>query len=446
MRERYLFRDTVLYGVSSTLARGASIFTAPLLTVALTVSEFGVVDTLQTLMALVLILVGLNVESGVFRLYFEKNEEDKPSLLCTALFFSTAAGLCVAWLAYCFSEQGAQLIFGSVEWAELVLWMLLRVPILLAYIQFILLLQYRHQLGFYLFSQVLWVASHLGVVILLYYGSALDVKALIYWQTLAQGGVVLFLAWSLRKSYWGGSLRWDFLREIVSFSLPQLPAVILSLVLLGTLPLFLTRIVSSYAAGIYAVASKIAMVYGFVLYSFRRAYDPVLAEAMGAQDEEWVARVVKKGVGIYLLLLLPLGLVGLTVPFAFPYVVDAKFGESVGLIPLLCLGVYLTVFNHLLAVGILYSKQTKYLSYAQAVAFAFFVCLAYPVMSHWGYWGATGLFVGASVVQNLLTHYYSQQQLVLSLPLSRVFGLAILLTALAYLPLAWSAVRVHGGD
>ena len=79
-------KTSAIYGGLSVLSRFSALFTAPILTSILSVGEYGVVDTLNASLAIASLLVGMNLDSGVFRLYYEKKEEDRGSLLLTSLF------------------------------------------------------------------------------------------------------------------------------------------------------------------------------------------------------------------------------------------------------------------------------------------------------------------------------------------------------------------------
>ena len=77
---RKLFKDSIVYGVSGILSRGISLILVPFYTRVLTPEDYGIVDILTIVGAIVNIVVALEISQG-FAIFFSETKLQKEKIL-----------------------------------------------------------------------------------------------------------------------------------------------------------------------------------------------------------------------------------------------------------------------------------------------------------------------------------------------------------------------------
>ena len=82
----FLFKDSMIYGLSSAISKAFSLITFPLLIKNFTVSEFGVIDYFMVLANFITIFFVFGQDSAVARFFYEsESEEDKQNVISQSL-------------------------------------------------------------------------------------------------------------------------------------------------------------------------------------------------------------------------------------------------------------------------------------------------------------------------------------------------------------------------
>ena len=103
-RVKGLSRDALVYGVGDALGKLISIFTAPILTRIFTTSDYGVVSLIQVAVGLLVMLAGMNLNSGTYYFYYKyKSQSKKQIVLSTALIVYSLVALLASVLLWVFA-------------------------------------------------------------------------------------------------------------------------------------------------------------------------------------------------------------------------------------------------------------------------------------------------------------------------------------------------------
>ncbi len=436
----------LVYGGLSVLSRCSALLTAPLLTTILTVGEYGIVDTLNATIAIASLLVGLNLDSGVFRLYYEKDEHQRGALLTTTLLLYVSASGLLAVFVFIGKESVSQWIFGDSQFASLVALSIIRFPFLLAFQQGCSLLRMLGKpYAFSAFNLALTLGN-VCVVVALYLTDGLQIAPLIGWFSALQV-VITFALMVYVRSYYHGRFSTPLLRELLHYALPQMPSLLINFLIMGSMPFLITRLSSTHDTGLFSLAQRLAQLFGILVFAFRTAYDPLMMRLMAEQPLETFRDASRESFRFYCTLLAPLALFVSIVPIAFPYIIHEKFSQALLILPLLTLANFLMGLQNILGLGIAYSKRTKYLSYAQGWAAGLFFLLAYPLIGNYGFQGAALLVLMATSMQVLAVLFYSQRLLSIPYPMiGATLAVALTLSTFFLPPIfQWTAVLLIGG-
>jgi O-antigen/teichoic acid export membrane protein len=266
-----LVKQFFIYGIAGAASRLAAVVLVPLYTRTLSIAAYGELELLLAIHALLLIAAGLQVESAVARDYFEVRSGSTRSLAWAALYLTLAGSLLVAlvlaalkwagWLPPMFSGGIVLLLLAMTLAAQLfnVQLVILRFagsPVLFALLSFCDLALCA------LFSAWYILVMHLGVA-----GALCGV--------LSAKLVCMTAAWS--RTYGGvkpARVSRALIASLLGYGVPSMPAVLVAWVQNAGSRVVLALALTLQDVAIAAVAIKVAAIYGFVIYSFRLAWEP----------------------------------------------------------------------------------------------------------------------------------------------------------------------------
>jgi O-antigen/teichoic acid export membrane protein len=266
-----LVKQFFIYGTAGAASRLAAVVLVPLYTRTLSIAAYGELELLLAIHALLLIAAGLQVESAVARDYFEVRSGSARSLAWAALYLTLAGSLLVAlvlvalkwagWLPPMFSGGIVLLLLAMTLATQLfnVQLVILRFagrPVLFAVLSFCDLALCA------LFSAWYILVMHLGVA-----GALCGV--------LSAKLVGMTAAWS--RTYGGvkpARVSRALIAGMLGYGVPSMPAVLVAWVQNAGSRVVLAVALTLQDVAIAAVAIKVAAIYGFVIYSFRLAWEP----------------------------------------------------------------------------------------------------------------------------------------------------------------------------
>jgi O-antigen/teichoic acid export membrane protein len=288
-----LARHSLIYLSSNVLTAALPFLLLPILTRYLTPLEYGQVATFQTLTALALLVVGLNLH-GAVSVQKYKDAAGLPVYVSTSVMISVVCSLLIglaliplhrmlggalglpAWWLFLALLCG---LAGALTWQRLVLWQTSDRPVV--YGAFSISLAVANLI------LSLWLVVALGT------GADGRVEAI----TASAVGFGLLAALLLGRegllaAGWNRSAAAGALR----FGLPLLPHALAGIALAQADRLLIGQEVGLDEAGIYAVAMQLTLAVVIVAESFNRAYVPWLYRQLSAGNEDVAMAVSLLGV------------------------------------------------------------------------------------------------------------------------------------------------------
>src|SRR5439155_6548656 len=117
-----LLRHSAIYGLGSIVARIIGVLLLPLYTRYLSPSDYGLIETLVALSAVLTALVAQGMKSAFFRFYFDSAEPERRLLVIrTAFWYVLAASTSVSVLGIVLAPQVSWLLFGTHSHGTLVI-------------------------------------------------------------------------------------------------------------------------------------------------------------------------------------------------------------------------------------------------------------------------------------------------------------------------------------
>ncbi|HEV2820064.1 MAG TPA: lipopolysaccharide biosynthesis protein [Solirubrobacteraceae bacterium] len=271
---RRLLASGVAYQAASVVSAVLALGTLPLYTSVLTTAELGLAETLLTYIILFSILLRAGLGEALVRMWFHDDDPRRRRRLArtasgTVLLATSAAAL----LALVFAGALARLLLG-VDDATLLalgvlgLWAFTNLEVAYA------LLRVEERRRTYLRASLINVVLTVALTIVLVVGLEGGARGYVAGNYVASTVVLLGLWWSLRDRI-GLRPRAGLLASMLRFGAPTMPADASIFALNVIDRAYLLRTESASAAGLYAVAVKLATVVIVAVRAFQLAWPPL---------------------------------------------------------------------------------------------------------------------------------------------------------------------------
>jgi O-antigen/teichoic acid export membrane protein len=271
------------YQFGDILAKGLALLTLPLYTRHVGTSSYGAAESLLTAVILSSILLRVGVGEAFIRFYFLDDDlarRDRIARSATALvaWTTTVASL----VAVVFAGEISQLLLGHrdpllIDCAILGLWAFTNLEMVYAQ------LRVDERTRTYVYASGANVAMTVTFTVVLVVFAGQGARGLLLGNFAASALVVLGLWWVLRRRFSLRVHRTD-VGAMLRFGLPTVPADASVYALQVADRFYLLRVYSESAAGLYAVALKLATVVFVAVRGFQYAWPP-LAYSIESDEE-----------------------------------------------------------------------------------------------------------------------------------------------------------------
>ena len=291
--------------LSSLLSKAMTFFLLPVYTQYFTTTEYGILNSLNSIGELVTLAISLYLDSAFGRFYHEvSNDRDKlRELVSTVYFFILLWGITAVGL----------IIFSSLFWApgllKVPIWpyvVIAFVPLIFAQLGNIGLIYLRQKLkvkavtGLTLFYNLAGIACTLILII----DFGMDIKARLIGNAIA--GFILFLIVTgiyVSQGLLAIRINLHRLKDLLFYSIPLLPAIAGSWIASLSDRIIIARYDSLASTGLYSFAFQIAKVTYLVQDSITKVAGPVSMSGMIHDKEATVKKILKLSKVLFIFLL-----------------------------------------------------------------------------------------------------------------------------------------------
>jgi len=333
----------------------------PLYTSVLDAKEYGIVDLLNTFMSLLLPIIGLQIEKGVFRELLEarKIQEDKCKIITNGLFVV---------VTQCIISVPVFVVISPFIHNNYLFFLLANV---LAYV-FVSFMQqvarglnkineyalgsFINAIGTIVFNVLFLVIFKLGV-----YGMLLGT----FFGFLV---ALIYYVWTLHLSSYIriGTFNKATLKILFRYSLPLIPNALAWWVFSASDRVIVSSILGLDANGILAISLKFSTIIITVYNIFHASWIESVSLAIKDAD---ISVFFNHITNIALKLFTSLSLIIITImPFMFPILIDSNFSSAYPLIPIAIIATILNVLQGLISAIYTAKYNTKSIAYTSLVA------------------------------------------------------------------------------
>jgi O-antigen/teichoic acid export membrane protein len=271
-RLKELFRHSAIYGLGSIVARILGVLLLPLYTRYLSPSDYGLIETLVALSAVLTALVAQAMKSAFFRFYFDSEEPARRLLVVrTAFWYVMAASTLTLAVGVAISPQISWVLFHTQHHADLVIAAFIGLWAAMNYEQMTSLFRVEQRSTAYVTATLANVAITIAATVLLVV--AFDQGPLGVLVGNFTGTLIVYAALLLYSRH---ALGFQFDRRLYRamnrFGLPLVPSAVALWLTNFADRFFLVKLSGAHEVGLYSIGVRIASAIVLLLTAFRLAW------------------------------------------------------------------------------------------------------------------------------------------------------------------------------
>src|SRR5438874_977804 len=267
-----LLRHSAIYGLGSIAARIIGVLLLPLYTRYLSPSDYGLIETLVALSAVLTALVAQGMKSAFFRFYFDSTEPERRLLVVrTAFWYVLAASTVVLVAGIALAPPISWLLFGTHHHAGLVIAAFIGLWAALNYEQMTSLFRVEQRSVAYVTATLANVAITIAATVLLVVVFDKGPLGVLVGNFI---GTLIVYAALLTYSRRALGLQFDrrLYRAMNRFGLPLVPSAVALWLTNFSDRFFLIKLTDAHEVGLYSIGVRVASALVLLLAAFRLAW------------------------------------------------------------------------------------------------------------------------------------------------------------------------------
>jgi O-antigen/teichoic acid export membrane protein len=279
-----LGKHSAIYGFGGLIQRVVAVLLLPVYTRYLSPSDYGAIEALVALSAVIFALLRAGIQSSFFRFYFDaEGERRRLTVVRTSFWFTMGTATAALFGGLVFAGPIAHALYGSTEHTDLVRAAFVGLWASMNYDQLTALFRVEERSVSYAAASLTNVLLTVGATILLvvvFDKGPLGVLVGNFSGTLAVYAVLL----AYRRTQLGLEFDRAVFRRMTAWGMPFVPSVIALNAIDFSDRFFLVRLRDQHELGLYAIGMRISAALLFLLAAFRTAW-PAFAYSIRDDDE-----------------------------------------------------------------------------------------------------------------------------------------------------------------
>jgi O-antigen/teichoic acid export membrane protein len=436
-----LLKHSAVYGIGHIITRSMGFLLLPLHTNVFPPDEFGVAGLLFSYIAIAMIFYTFGMDSAFFRFYIlEDNPVSRKRVFSTTYAMILVIGFCMTAGLLFFNSLTAGFLFSpEAHNLDIDLNMLIKLAagIMLfdglSVLPFLTLRADEKPVLFTFYKLINILINVLGNILFLI---VLDFGVEgIFTANLCAAFLTFVILLPITWRNLVFSVSRKVFREVLLFSLPNVPATI-SIVLMDTVDrVFLEKLASVEQVGLYNAGAKLGMFMSLFVAAFRFAWQPFFLSTTKQENAREIfskvlTYVLLSCLSVYLVLCLFIDDI-VRIPFFGYSIIEAKYWQSTIVVPVIMLAYvfYAAYLNFI--IGIYLEKKTRYLAYITLLGLTVNLIFLYTLIPALGMMGAAWARLASYIVMAVALYYAGRRLYKVNYEWSRILKL-FLITAIFY--------------
>ncbi len=427
-----LSKDTLIYGFGRVIEYIAAFILLPVFTRIFSPADYGILDTLNTVVSVISLFLLMGLNSATQRYYFDSEKDHKQGLvvISTAFWFLAIVSVVVSFILIYSSDTISNILFDSTEYSYLIAVAITAIPFILmvSFIKDVLRLKFAP----WKFStlSIVHFLLNLGIVIFLV---IILKKGLVgnYYGVLFSVIITLIISIYLIRNDISFLFSKYFLIKLLKFGLPLVFASFAYWVITFSDRFFILKLSTLTELGLYSVGNRVATILILVVTAIHLAWSPLIFQKH--REKESSAFIVKTMTYslivfcFFAVVLTSLSFETLTILTPRSYI------GAIYVVGLLTLGIVFLGISGIVTTGLTLAKKTKYITIAYIISAVVNIILNALLIPSYGIIGASVSTCFSYILLFALCYYFTQQYYRLSFELKKSIIIIILTAFLLFL-------------
>ncbi|MGA1794825.1 MAG: lipopolysaccharide biosynthesis protein [bacterium] len=404
-----LVKNTSLYTVGNILPQVAGFLLLPVYTRYLTPKDYGIVSSMQVLMAITAVIFTLAMERSLYRLYWDcKTEQEKQEYLGTVAVALILIALIELGIIFV-SRRWIGRIFVTIDfypfYAYAILAMFFSVFSHIPKIH----LQLEQRAGSFVFLSLIQFAVTTGLVLWFVVVRKSGAEGMLLGRMLGPAvlaGIFIYLtAQRIRFCF-----KPRILKETLAYSIPLVPTMLCAWILNLSDRIFIERYFSLEDVGIYSLGYKLGEIVLLISGGFGMAYNPIYFELANSPDQESARNRLFQYNNRFLMVVLLISFgICLFAKEAVVLFLDPRYEKAYQIVPFIVLAYFIQEVSHLLNLSIYQEKRTKMVMSIQMAGALMNIGMNFLLVPAFGAFGAAYATVLSFAGIFVLKYWYAKR-------------------------------------
>jgi len=417
-------KHSAIYGIGDILSKAVGFLLLPLYTNYLSSAEYGTLELLGLTSFFISLFFGAGISHSISRFYYQfKDKPSKDKVVSNAFVCVWVAGTLSLFILTPFTDFISQIVFETTKFDAFLKLVLFTTVFQLSNEIGLTLLRVRERSGSFVLLNLARLIVSLSLNVYFVAFQQIGIVGILMSSLISATMVcAVLLIYALRSIE--GKIDLKILKEMIAYGAPLIFGGLSMLSLHFADRFLLQRFTSLADVGVYALAYKFGMLPNiFIVTPFMR-YWGVKQHDLGSEEE---SRKTITSVFTYFCLLnsfVGLGIACL-VGDVIKLISDSSYHGAASIAPLLVVAYLIAGSYHILSYGILYSKKTKFVAFANTFAAVINIALNLFLIPRYGVLGASIATFLSFITLVGGTHLFSQKQFHISYEYDRIAKLFI---------------------
>jgi len=383
-----LIKNTTLYSIGTILPKAASFILLPIYTSFLSVDEYGIISAMIVFNAFLTILITLNIERSIFRLYYDYETAAQKKEYIGTVFISILCFSTIMIGVMFLTRDYISLIYKSIDFYPYFLISIFTVYIGIYGSMLRVLLQVIQKVKlFVMLGIVQFIISSLLILLFVVYfkeGAYGYLKGVLFGNLIM---VPIFL--KLLLPHINFKFNSVIIINTLKYSLPIVPAVLAGQIIDLSDRVFIENYFSSMDLGLYSLGYTIAGVVLVITAAFKKAYDPFFYKTANSNNREIAIKTLTNTNEVYYIITIficfSITLVSKEMIFWF---FPKSYYIAYKIVPIISLAYAVSKISGLINLSFYQEKKTLKLMELSIYAAILNVALNFILIPLYGYYGA----------------------------------------------------------
>ena len=270
-----LAKHSIVYGLGHIISRFITFLLLPILTVSLTTNEFGVISKFYAFTGFAMAFYRYGMDTALMKFYIQT--QYSKAYFSSILILQIISSIIFSVFILIMGEPLSQLIFGFYE-QKYILYVITIICSDIIWNLSALILRVEKKPILFISLNLINVISILTLTIFLVNNRMMGIEGVLLANVIASIITLLISAYLLFNRFSIKAIDFNFIKPILKFGLPFLPAAIFAMILESADRFILSYLLNDHFVGIYSAGYKLGIFGLLIVMAFNMGWTPYFLE------------------------------------------------------------------------------------------------------------------------------------------------------------------------